>query len=664
MKKESDPSTAGLLGLAVAALGGDERVGQVTMAEAVAYALAHDSQALIQAGTGTGKSLAYLVPAVAHAAQAEARIIVSTATLALQRQVVHHDLPLVLDALEPALGTRPRVALLKGRANYLCRYRLSGGYPEPDDGLDLGGYTPVSPLGKELARLNAWSEETLTGDRDDLDPGVSSLAWGRVSVSGRECLASTCPLATGCFAEAAVAEARASEIVVTNHAMLAIEATSHDVLGPRDGLIVDEAHELVSRITSSATKELTAHRIEAAGRAARRCGVRTARLDEVVRVFERVLDGLRPGRLAFDLPEALVGSLTDIRESIRDVVRMVEESQHKDAATAKVAAAALLEIIEFADAALNDTERLVLWLAPADGDYGGSVAERLLAAPLDVAGLVRSRLVDDGAAIFTSATLALGGTFDAMAGQLGIREPTTLDVGSPFDYSNQGVLYIASHLDRPGTGGIGADAIEELVALVEAAGGRTLGLFSSHRAAQEATEALRARLDLPILYQRDDQVATLLARFRKDPRACLFGSTTLWQGVDLPGETCQLVVIDRLPFPRPDDPITQARSEAVESEGGNGFMAVSATQAALLLAQGAGRLIRTLTDRGVVAVLDSRLATARYGGFLLRSLPGLWPTTDRVAVLEALRRLDGQGEADGRRAEKVSSDIGQESDGD
>jgi ATP-dependent DNA helicase DinG len=165
-------------------------------------------------------------------------------------------------------------------------------------------------------------------------------------------------------------------------------------------------------------------------------------------------------------------------------------------------------------------------------------------------------------------------------------------------------------------------------------------LFSSHRAAQEATEAVRSRLDFPVLYQKDDQVPTLLARFREDPRTCLFGSTTLWQGVDLPGETCQLVVIDRIPFPRPDDPITQARSESIEAAGGNGFFAVSATHAALLLAQGAGRLVRGLSDRGVVAVLDSRLATARYGGFLLRSLPPFWVTTDRVSALEALRRLD------------------------
>ncbi len=633
------PDIDGLLARAVAALPGDDRPGQRAMARAVEAALRDDHHALIQAGTGTGKSLAYLVPAVVHAAM-DARVVVSTATLALQRQIVHDDLPLVLDALEPAIGARPRVAILKGRANYLCRYRLSGGYPEPDDGLDLG-YTPVSTLGRDLKRLTAWADETDSGDRDDLEPGVSSKAWSRVSVGGRECLASDCPLAGECFGEEAVARARAASIVVTNHAMLAIQATSHDVIGPMDALIVDEAHELVGRITTGATKEVSARKIEVAARAASRCGVDRSGLESAAAGFDRVVGELREGRLAGPIPEALSAVLVEVRGEARKALTGVQgggEGQEGDAAV-KVAEASLMEIVEVLDGVADGGEGCVSWLAPADGDYGGHPG-RLLTAPVDVSGLIRSRLVDECAAVFTSATLALGGTFDAMASHLGVAEPVTLDAGSPFDYPTQGILYIASHLDRPGTGGIGADALDELVDLVEAAGGRTLGLFSSHRAAQEATEAVRSRLDFPVLYQKDDQVPTLLARFREDPRTCLFGSTTLWQGVDLPGETCQLVVIDRIPFPRPDDPITQARSESIEAAGGNGFFAVSATHAALLLAQGAGRLVRGLSDRGVVAVLDSRLATARYGGFLLRSLPPFWVTTDRVSALEALRRLD------------------------
>ncbi len=639
----SDDDAADLLRVAVDALGGEERPGQVAMARAVTAAFANGEHALVQAGTGTGKSLGYLVPAVAHAVRDDARVIVSTATLALQRQVFGKDLPLVVDALEPVLGARPPIALLKGRANYLCRHRVGGGFPEPEEGLDLGSLGPTSDLGREVARLATWAEETATGDRDDLDPGVSSRAWSQVSVGGRECLGQACPMASECFAERSLERARSARIVVTNHAMLAIEATSHEVLGPHDALVVDEAHELVSRITASATNELSATLVTAAARAARRASVPADiadGLDDAARALEAALDVARVGRLRYGLPDDLALAVEAVRSAARAATGAVDAKA--DDAAAKLATARLGEIADMADALLGGSDALVIWLAPPDGDYGASVASRILAAPLDVAGLVRSRLAEETAVVFTSATLALGGSFDAMARQLGVEDPVTLDAGSPFDHASQGILYVASHLDRPGSGGIAADAIDELADLVAAAGGRTLGLFSSHRAALEATEALRARLDLPILYQKDDQVPTLLRRFREDPRACLFGSTTLWQGVDLPGDTCQLVVIDRIPFPRPDDPVTQARSEAIDAAGGSGFMAVSATHAALLLAQGAGRLIRTLTDRGVVAVLDSRLATARYGGFLARSLPPLWPTTDRVTVLDALRRLDGR----------------------
>jgi ATP-dependent DNA helicase DinG len=477
-------------------------------------------------------------------------------------------------------------------------------------------------------------------------------------VGGRECLGTQCPVASDCFAERALDAARRADIVVTNHAMLAIEATSHEVLGPHDALIVDEAHELVSRITSSATSELTGALVASASRAGRRVGAASSdcdALEAAARNLGAALDQVRIGRLPFGLPDGLALAVAATRDAGRSVLRGVEAAKEGNGAAAKLATARLTEVIDISDALLGDTSPLVVWLAPADGDYGGNVAERILAAPLDVAGLVRGKLLEETAAVFTSATLALGGSFDSMARQLGVDEPVTLDAGSPFDHCTQGILYVASHLDRPGSGGIATDALDELADLISAAGGRTLGLFSSHRAAVEATEAMRARLDVPIMYQKDDQVATLLARFRADPRACLFGSTTLWQGVDLPGDTCTLVVIDRVPFPRPDDPIAQARSEAVDAAGGSGFMAVSATHAALLLAQGAGRLIRTLSDRGVVAILDSRVATARYGGFLARSLPPLWPTTDRVLVLDALRRLDTERRLD---AERTGSGAG------
>ena len=280
----------------------------------------------------------------------------------------------------------------------------------------------------------------------------------------------------------------------------------------------------------------------------------------------------------------------------------------------------------------------------------GAEPPRLLLAPIEVAGSVAGHLLNGRASVMTSATLALGDSFDPMARSLGLtlaEQPWRgLDVGSPFDYPRQGILYVAAHLPRPGSG-ISEAALDEMLALVEASEGGMLGLFSSKRAAQEAAEVLRGATDLSVYAQGDDQLPTLVRAFAEDEAACLVGTLSLWQGVDVPGRTCRLVVIDRIPFPRPDDPVAQARSDAVVAAGGNGFMSVAATHAALLLAQGAGRLIRRGQDRGVVAVLDSRLRTARYGGFLTRSMPALWPTTKPDVVRAALRRLAVRTDAPG-----------------
>ncbi len=643
----ADVDVESLLTAAVKALGGSAREGQVSMARAVECALDEESTALIQAGTGTGKSLGYLVPAVAYAVRTGKRVVVSTATLALQRQVYIKDLPLVVEALEPALGEPARTALFKGRSNYLCKHKMAGGYPEPeDDGLPLN-LTPTSELGQQVARLHEWAATTETGDRDDLVPGVPGRAWAQVAVAGRECLEGKCPMVNECFSQRARDEAVTAHIVVTNHAVLGVQATSHDMIGEHAALIVDEAHELVSRITSSATHELTVRAVERASRSARRCGADPTQLDRAARALDAALGEETNGRLRNGLPEHLAQAVELVRAATREAMTAVTKTGEADDAAAKVASAALGEIADVCEILQGEHGRHVVWLAPPDGDYDAPHPARVLAAPLDVAELIQDKLVGERAAVFTSATLALGGGFDAIARHLGLEQPSTLDAGSPFDYATQGMLYVASHLPRPGAGGISEEALDELAELIEAAGGRTLGLFSSHRAAVAAADTMRARLDFPVLYQLDDQVSTLVERFKEDPRACLFGATTLWQGVDIPGATASLVVIDRIPFPRPDDPITQARTEAADARGGNGFMTVSATHAALLLAQGAGRLIRTMDDKGVVAVLDSRLASARYGGFLARSMPPLWGTTDKTAVLGALRRLDEAAQARG-----------------
>jgi len=263
-------------------------------------------------------------------------------------------------------------------------------------------------------------------------------------------------------------------------------------------------------------------------------------------------------------------------------------------------------------------------------------------APLSVAGILGALLFEERTVVATSATLALGGAFETIARALGIDDDgyTALDVGSPFEYARQGILYVAAHLPRPTASGLSDVAADELVGLVSALGGRTLGLFSSRRAAERAAEVLRQRTDLDVLLQGEEALPLLVRRFRQDRSSCLLGVMSLWQGVDVPGDACQLVVIDRLPFPRPDEPLAAARSAAIDATGGSGFAAVSVPIAAVRLAQGVGRLIRSATDRGVVAVLDSRLHTARgYGPYLRRSLPPFWYTTDRAVVRGALTRL-------------------------
>nr|WP_241744303.1 ATP-dependent DNA helicase [Cellulosimicrobium arenosum] len=666
---------------AVERLGGARRDGQHAMARAVGGAIDGGEHLVVQAGTGTGKSLGYLVPAVRHAVVSDERVVVSTATLALQRQVITRDLPLVAEAIGDELPRPARIALLKGWHNYLCVHKLTGGYPTDEPTLfDLPGETAgaaehpgvgaaasgpgtsAASLGEQVVRLREWADETTTGDRDDLVPGVSERAWRQVSVTALECLGQKCPLLAECFPDRARSAAREADVVVTNHAMLGIAAMgSPGVLPEHDVLVVDEAHELADRVTAAATVDLSVPAIEGAARLARRHGgAQTDVLDVASQAFGTMVGALPAERFPAGLPEGARGAVAGVRDAAREILsRLKPETGATKPATPdtglKMAQSAMLQLFEVAERmAADPTGHDVLWCSrPGEGgwtaDRFGEGSSRLHAAPLGVAGLIRTHLLTDRTGVFTSATLALGGTFDPVARTFGLLGGpaegesasawTGLDVGSPFDYGRQGILYVAKHLPTPGRDASTEHQLDEIAALVEAAGGRTLGLFSSRRAAVAAAEAMRERLDVPVLCQGDDQLPTLVREFAADPATCLFGTLSLWQGVDVPGPSCQLVLIDRIPFPRPDDPVRSARARAVEQAGGNGFMQVSATHAALLLAQGAGRLVRTTADRGVVAVLDPRLATARYAGFLVRSMPAFWRTTDRGVAEAALRRL-------------------------
>jgi ATP-dependent DNA helicase DinG len=671
------PSIRELLHAAVTGLGGTERPGQVRMAEAVAAAVAEREHLLVQAGTGTGKSVAYLVPALASGK----RVVIATATIALQRQLIERDLPRAVGSLAGLLDSKPTYAILKGRGNYLCLHRLNEGVP--DEAEALFSPSPTTKLGADVLRLREWAGETDTGDRDELNPGVGDKAWSQVSVSSRECLGATrCPYGEECFAELAREQARYADVVVTNHALLAIDAIEgRNVLPEHDVVIVDEAHELVGRATGVATGELTASMVE---RAAKRCGrlVEDHVAGDLVasaEAFGAALAALPAGRVR-RLGESLGLGLASVRDAARAAVSALtgrdrggQKAVDGEDAARRQALAGVDGLFATAERVLEESEFDVVWVERSDR-WGAS----LRVAPLSVAGLLREKLFATRTVVLTSATLKLGGEFSPVARSVGLPPPGAdrpppgagdgpareagagdgpaapagaadaphpmtwqgIDVGSPFDYRRQGILYVARHLPPPGRDGLQPRVLDELAELLGAAGGRTLGLFSSMRAAQAATEAMRERLELPVLCQGEDSIGGLLRAFAADGRTCLFGTLSLWQGVDVPGSACQLVVIDRIPFPRPDDPLSAARQQAVDAAGGNGFMAVAASHAALLMAQGAGRLIRSAQDRGVVAVLDPRLATARYAGFLRASLPDFWYTTDPARVRTSLAAID------------------------
>ena len=666
---ETDIAEA-ILAAAVAGIEGAQRPGQHQMAAAVGEALAGGDHLLVQAGTGTGKSLGYLAPALAQLVQApDDRIVVATATLALQAQLARKDIPTALAACEQVTGRSVKHAILKGRTNYACLYRVRDGLGLEQESL-IGGAELVealtasapdaaSKVGAEVVALREWVETEARAkglaDRDDA-PSHGNQSWTQVSIPVRECLGvQRCPYGGECFVERSRDRARAAQLVVTNHALLAIDAMHGGTALPEhDAVIIDEAHELVSRVTGAASHELSPQTIE---RVARRC---LPWLDDDLGLdFLDCADTLKTALddAPLDRVEDPDGGLGVALRLVRDVARRVTSALGGDETDndRKQAAAAAKEVFDVAGQLAAMAAHDVVWVSERER-FGRQVNQ----SPLSVAGLMREGIFARRPAVLTSATLTIGGNFDAVAASVGLTEPYQaddgaepelprwrgLDVGSPFDYRAQGILYVARSLPPPGRDGIGPDTLAEVAELVWAAGGRTLGLFASQRAAEAA--ALHCRRELPamtILCQGDAQLGELTRTFVAEPETSLFGTLSLWQGVDVPGDTCRLVIIDKIPFPRPDDPLLQARQRAVAERGGNGFMTVAATHAALLLAQGSGRLIRRLTDKGVVAVLDPRLVTARYGSFLRASMPDFWPTTDREVAIGALQRLEKPPEA-------------------
>lgn len=632
------------LHLAAAALGSEPRAGQLQMARAVADALEAGEappRLLVQAGTGTGKSLAYLVPAALHAVATGEAVVIATATLALQKQLVDRDLPVVATALEPLLGREATYAVLKGRHNYVCLERLHRTEPGEDEETDALLAVPKSALAQQAMAVREWALETETGDRDDFGESIDPRVWRGFSVSRRECIGETkCPHGADCFTVRRREVAQRADLVVTNHAMLAIDVLEGIPLLPEHGaIIIDEAHELVDRTTQALTRELSGRAVEVAAQRARTAITDEAYADlvDAGSALDAALAAVA-GRMR-DPSRDLTLALTQVRDAARAANAQIASDTDVDTMAARQRArGALDEVFEVAGRVLTLASNDVAWV-----DAG---VARI--APLSVSALLGDALFVDRSVVLTSATLSLGGGLQEMAAQVGLgaqagldeREWTGLDVGSPFDYQAQGILYVARHLPPPGRDGIPEEALDEIGDLVDAAGGRSLILCSSWRAVERLGDYLRVRVSTPVIVQKKGETAApLVGTFSADESASLVGTLSLWQGVDVPGSTCSLVVIDRIPFPRPDDPLVSARQEEVDAAGGSGFRSVSVPKAALLLAQGTGRLIRSPEDRGVVAVLDPRLATAGYARALRESLPPLWFTTDKVTVIGSLERL-------------------------
>ncbi|MCM0620165.1 ATP-dependent DNA helicase [Nocardioides bruguierae] len=628
------------------------------MAQAVGEALVNEEHLVVQAGTGTGKSLGYLVPSLLH----DDRVVVATATLALQHQLVERDLPRLVEAVKDVPGLDTSYAVLKGRSNYACLHRVREGVPDDQGALVQ---LPEGSMGAKILELRGWAEKQAeeggTGEKDAA-PRHTDREWRQISVNHRDCLGATrCPFGQECFAEVAKEKAQKSHLIVTNHSLLAIDAIEGVPMIPEyDAVVIDEAHELVARVTQAATDELTAPEVDRAAKRAQRY-VEGDQADDLADAGDALRDAIAAaptGRFEA-LPEQMADALQLVRDAARACVSAFPKEQNSDGGDGdpgrQQAKGGVQEVFATAERMAAGSDADVLWLTDG-GDRG---PQRLCVAPLQVWGQMRDKLLTEKTVVFTSATLMLGGDFSSVATSVGLKPSERvevgsgghdvpdhvlpwrgLDVGSPFDYGQQGILYVARHLPQPGRDGLGKAQLDEIVELIDAADGRALGLFSSRRAAETAAEEVRKRLPhLTTLAQGDAQLPELSAQFVADPHTVLFGTLSLWQGLDVPGDTCQLVLIDRIPFPRPDDPLMSARQKAADNAGGNGFMQVAATHAALLMAQGAGRLIRTTSDKGVVAVLDPRLATARYGSFLKASLPPMWTTTDGGIVRQALKRL-------------------------
>jgi ATP-dependent DNA helicase DinG len=597
------------------------------MAEAVARSIVEGNHLVVEAGTGTGKTFAYLVPCIISGR----RVVVATATKTLQDQLATKDLPFLAEHLDQPFT----FAVLKGRSNYICLQRVRELESDGTEqlALEIGGPKPPS---EEIAALARWSTTTVSGDRSELSIEPSPRAWAAVSVGPRECPgAAKCPKGDDCFTERARRAASDADVVVVNLHLYGMHLATHGaVLPEHEVVIIDEAHQLEDIVAATSGVELTAGRFTALARniAAIIAEPDIVRdVDELGAMWRDALSEERGRRIRgqVDGEPARILSLarTRIDKAMAALRAIPDESKGDVAARKQRAMQAATSLIDDINSCQEIRTSDVAWIE------GSEEFPVLRIAPIDVGELLDETLWTQTTAVLTSATLPT-----AIPIQLGIPDTRfeRVDVESPFDYPEQALLYCAAHMPDPRSATFDEAMHDELEALITAAGGRTMALFTSYRALNLAVDALRERVDLPILGQDDYPKPALIERFTDDPESCLFATMGFWQGVDVPGATLSLVTIDRLPFPRPDDPLLQARRERARADA---FKVVDIPRATTLLAQGAGRLIRSRGDRGVVAVFDPRMAKANYRWDFVNSLPPMQRTKDRAEVEAFLTSL-------------------------
>lgn len=630
-------SEAALERVVAAKAGGERRDGQVAMVREVAEAIEAERHLVIEAGPGTGKSFGYLVPAI----ESGYNVVVATATKSLQDQLATKDLPFLTEAL----GRDIAWAVVKGRQNYLCRSKLverleaEGVYAQQAtlEGLEYD-------LPEELRLLAEWADVHPTGDRDDLPDQLPDGLWASVSVSGMECPGrEACPQGSNCFAMDALDRAAGADIVVVNHHLYGNDLSMDGALLPEHDLVVfDEAHKLEDSLSSSLGVELTEGRVwqvqRAADRFLRSHGGSTEAvrgLGEAAKAIQRTLADAAPGRVgsrglgaAFS---ALAAKVADVTKAVRDVEPTSPGGLGARARVLRLAG----HLAADAAWAVEAPDGYVSWIQRDGG------APTLEVAPIRIGSLLAEHLLSRTPAIFTSATLSLAGSLDPTVHRLGLDqgEHRAVRVASPFDFPAQAKVYVAARLPEPRSPDYLERALEEVARLVEAAGGRALVLTTSFRMLEAMAQHLREAVGYEVLAQGDLPKRRLVERFAGEETSVLVATMGFWEGLDIPGRALELVVVDKVPFPRPDDPLWQARRDAAEAEGRSAFMSVDVPHAATLLAQGAGRLIRTVDDRGVIALLDSRLMKRRYGRVLLRSLPPIPVTTSRTTAEAFLRAI-------------------------